>query len=178
MEALVLGVAWLLIAPCCLLLLFRGRPLLRITSVLTLALLEVATVGLNHSMRHVELNSAASGPAAGRAVQPVTHRCASSRPIPEGVRLAHARRGLRAVTVWWPATPGECDTATVTWRRKDHRLTLWLQEGDLVTEPPNSVTLPVGVDKRGVASVTLRLALPPGRYQVLDGRTRVRIPRR
>ncbi len=207
MEAVVLGVAWLLIAPCCLLVLYRARPIMRVTSVLALVALEVATVGLNHSMRHIDLHPAAE-PAVTSA-RPGD--CPSRQPTPERVR-----QGPRRLTLSWTAGPAQCRVATVSWRRQGHRLAFWVAEG--AVSPPGagglagaeglgtdgrtlnggsrvdgkgradakgrlggeglgSRTLPVSVGGRGTASVTLPLALPRG-HRALDGRTGRPIPQR
>ncbi|MBG0821252.1 hypothetical protein HS048_10950 [Planomonospora sp. ID91781] len=74
---LVLGVSWLLLAPVCLWLLFRGRAWARVAAVLALAVLEAATVWLDAG---IPSRAPAARPSALRPAAPEVSRPASASP--------------------------------------------------------------------------------------------------
>lgn len=162
MLAISLGLAWLVLAPLSLWVLFRGRNLAKAGAVLTLVLLESGTVALADTLdpEPVVVSHTMPRPAA----------CAESAPVPSTARVV----GRRSLELTWPASATECDTAKVLMRPKGHRLRVWIHEGPLSGRHPGVTTVPVRVAD---GSASLRIPLPkPGTYRAVDGRTDNRIP--
>ncbi|WP_219461813.1 hypothetical protein [Nonomuraea rhizosphaerae] len=170
MLAFSLGLAWLLLAPLALWVLVRGHNLARVGAVLTLALLELATIAMNRvTARHDEQR----GPAVVAHDVPQPSGCVTRMPVPETARLSGARDGL---TLSWPAVPGECDTAKVVLRAEGRKLRVWVHEGPLHGHHGGAETVPIRVVG---GSATLRVPLDPParkRSRAVDGRTGHRIP--
>jgi hypothetical protein len=170
MLAFSLGLAWLLLAPLSLWVLVRGHNAARAGAVLTLALLEVATVAMNREVAD-ERPPAVVAHDMPPAAAPVA--CAERTLVPETARLSGARDGL---TLSWSATPGECPTAKIMLRPEGRRLRVWVHEGPLHGKHKGIRTVPVRVMG---GSATLRVPLDPPaprRSHTVDGRTGRRIP--
>ncbi|MEU8272872.1 hypothetical protein ACFYOK_18680 [Microbispora bryophytorum] len=131
------------------------------------------------------------GGPAGSAPSPASSPpVASGRPAcdqrvttPDAVRLSFHKRALHGLTVYWPATLQQCDTATVAVHRAGHRLRIWVQEGAEGAEgarQEGTHRVPIRVEG-GVASLSLRLSPVTRhhrRYVAIDGHTGDRIPLR
>ncbi|NUR82918.1 MAG: hypothetical protein HOY71_02390 [Nonomuraea sp.] len=166
MLAISLGVAWLLLGPLALWVLFRGRPGAKAGAVVTLALLEGATVAMNRELPD-------PGPAVvAHDVPPAAVRpsCDERTPVPQW-----AKPGKHLV-LSWTAAPRECDTAKVIARPDGRKLLVWVHEGPLRGEHKGVRTLPVRV-KDGVAALTVPVP-GGGRYVPVDGRSGKKIPAR
>lgn len=172
MEAVALGVAWMVGAPCCLVLMMRPSTSVRVACVMTLVLLEAATIARTPVAAPELARHVAAPPGAGVAA------CAERTPVPARVRQVRAAGLVRSLAIFWKAAPGECATATVAMRRDGRRLMLWVQEGSGTPQAAFQAghghrELPVHVHG-GTASVRLPLAPPlPARHRYLpvDGRT-------
>ncbi len=202
MFAFLLGLTWLVLTPVCVWLLFgRGhRGLLRVTGALTLAALQAATmvVGLTQRAARTPAQTVAvraphtdAGRPAG--VRPSTDAVAPPSPVPTGspacdpripepeaVRLSFRGRALHGLTVYWPASPAQCDTATVAVHQAGHRLRIWVQEGAEARHPEGAHNVPVRVEQ-GTASLSLRLSpvtRQHRRYVAINGQTGDKIPLR
>ncbi|WP_432931095.1 hypothetical protein ACQPZZ_10340 [Microbispora sp. CA-135349] len=208
MFAFLLGLSWLVLTPVCVWLLFgRGhRGAVRLTGALTLAALQTLTmvVGFTEAPARIPAQTiAARDPHAGagrptgvqtpRAAAAMTPSpaprqpqaqggppaCDSRIPNPEAVRLSFQGRALHGLTVYWPASSAQCDTATVAVHQAGHRLRIWVQEGaDGHREGARNV--PVRVEQ-GLASLSLRLspvARRHRRFVAIDGHTGDKIPLR
>jgi hypothetical protein len=165
MLAISLGAAWLLLGPLALWVLVRGRPGARVGAVVTLVLLEGATVAMND----------ARPPDPGQQVvahdmPPVAVRsdCAARTPVPESAKV-----GTRLV-LSWAATPHECATAKVITRPEGRRLLVWVHEGPLHGEHKGVRTVSVRV-QGGMAALTVPLP-DKAHYIPVDGRSGRRIP--
>ena len=163
-----LGLAWLLLAPLSLWVLVRGRNAARVGALLTLALLEAATV----AMTAEEHEAAVVAHDVPPSVLPAA--CAERTPVPETARLSGTRDDL---TLSWAAAPGECATAQVTLRPEGRKLRVWIHEGPPRDERKGMRTVPVHV-AQGAASLRVPLDPPaPARLRPVDGHTGHRIPR-
>ncbi|GAA4207132.1 hypothetical protein [Microbispora amethystogenes] len=106
--------------------------------------------------------------------------CDQRVATPDAVRLSFRGRALHGLTVYWPATTGQCDTATVAVHQAGHRLRIWVQEGAEGESQEGTHRVPIRVEG-GVASLSLRLspvARHHHRYVAIDGHTGDRIPLR
>ncbi|MEN3536209.1 hypothetical protein AAH991_13920 [Microbispora sp. ZYX-F-249] len=206
MFAFLLGLTWLVLTPVCVWLLFgRGhRSLLRVTGALTLAALQAATmvVGFNQEAartpaRTVAVRAPHSDAGRPADVRPSTGAAAAPSPVPTGspacesrvlnpaaVRLSFQGRALHGLTVYWPASPAQCDTATVAVHQAGHRLRIWVQEGASVPRAGHhegaAHNVPVRVEQ-GTASLSLRLSPVTRhhrRYVAINGQTGDKIPLR
>ncbi|HEX4817546.1 MAG TPA: hypothetical protein VFV66_32795 [Nonomuraea sp.] len=117
MLAISLGVAWLLLAPLSLWLLFRGTAAERVGAVVTLALLEAGTIALQ------QLAPEPAAPAAAVMSHEVRPACDARTPA-----LRSAKVG-RSLVLSWAAAGHECETAEVTVRTKGKRLLVRLRTG-------------------------------------------------
>ncbi|GIH90112.1 hypothetical protein ACFFMN_11090 [Planobispora siamensis] len=169
---LVLGVLWMILSPLCLWLLFRGRTPARLGGLLTLAGLEVATIWITVGTgTEAPLALAASAPPAVQAERPAP--CAVRVPAPQQARLVKRGGELHSVTLSWPATAGECSTATVRLHHAHNRIKVWVQEGPAGRPSAGARAVPVTV-AGGTASTEVRLVppLPGGKgLTAIDGRT-------
>ncbi|GAB3888648.1 hypothetical protein GCM10027612_29580 [Microbispora bryophytorum subsp. camponoti] len=148
MFAFSLGLCWLVLTPACVWLLFgRGhRGALRAAGALTLAALQTATIALGFAQPGAEpartvavrdTRAATSGDRAPAAPRHDGQNGQNGQDAPDGpagttpdaVRLSFHKRALHGLTVYWPATMQQCDTATVAVHRAGHRLRIWVQEG-------------------------------------------------
>ncbi|MEU7739527.1 hypothetical protein [Nonomuraea sp. NPDC049158] len=162
-----LGLAWLLLAPLSLWVLVRGRNGARVGAVVTLALLEAATVAMTAEERDAAVVAHDAPPSV------FSMACAARTPMPQTARLSGARDDL---TLSWPASPDECATAQVTLRPKGRGLRVWVREGPSVGEGKGARTVPVHV-VGGAASLRVPLDPPaPARLSPVDGHTGHRIP--
>ncbi|MCA2221294.1 hypothetical protein [Nonomuraea aurantiaca] len=162
-----LGLAWLLLAPLSLWVLVRGRNGARVGAVVTLALLEAATVAMTAEERDAAVVAHEAPPSV------FSMACAARTPMPQTARLSGARDDL---TLSWPAAPDECATAQVTLRPKGRGLRVWIREGPSAGEGKGTRTVPVRV-VGGAASLRVPLDPPaPARLSPVDGRTGHRIP--
>ncbi|MET8054071.1 hypothetical protein ABZU75_41495 [Streptosporangium sp. NPDC005286] len=188
----VLGVSWLVLTPLCLWNLFRGGTLVRLTSVLALVSLEVATIWTTTTVQipprtliAAPLPSAARIPAPAPAPAPAPQAaqqgardarsasCPGRMPAPERVRLARRQGSLRGVTLFWTARADECDTATVVLRHRNRTIRVWMRDGEAESRTSGATTRPVSVTG-GVASLQVPLAQPvrgEGGFRAIDGRT-------
>lgn len=164
MLAISLGAAWLLLAPLALWVLVKGRPGARVGAVVTLALLEVATV----AMGDVPSGRGPAVVAHDMPPAPPLPACDERTPIPQWAKVG------RQLVLSWSAAPRECATAKVIARPEGRRLLVWVHEGPLNGDHQGVRTLPVRV-KDGRAALTVPL---PGdeRYIPVDGRSGRRIP--
>ncbi|MFI6919197.1 hypothetical protein ACIBIZ_04520 [Nonomuraea spiralis] len=165
MLAISLGVAWLLLAPLALWVLVKGRPGARVGAVVTLVLLEGATIAMGQAVRpdHGPVVVAHDMPPA-----PALPACDERTPIPQWATVG------RQLVLSWSAAPRECATAKVISRTEGRRLLVWVHEGPLSGDHEGVRTLPVRV-KGGRAALTV--PLPAGRrYIPVDGRSGKRIP--
>ncbi len=188
MFAFLLGLSWLVLTPVCIWRLF-GREqsrLARVTGVLTLAALEAATLTVGW-MEQPPPDLPGRAPVAAApapATSPRSPACATRTPAPESVRLSRRRhQGVRGLTIYWTASPQQCETATVTFQRAGRRVRIWLDEGAAGgddVQGRESRTLPVRVSEgRAALDLALMPPLRPGpRYVAVDGRTGHRIPER
>ncbi|TQS28757.1 hypothetical protein [Microbispora sp. KK1-11] len=106
--------------------------------------------------------------------------CDSRVPTPEAVRLSFHGRALHGLTVYWPASPAQCDTATVAVHQAGHRLRIWVREGAEARRHEGAHNVPVRVEQ-GMASLSLRLAPATRhhrRYVAINGHTGDKIPLR
>ncbi|GIH60956.1 hypothetical protein Msi02_17730 [Microbispora siamensis] len=106
--------------------------------------------------------------------------CDSRVPNPEAVRLSFHGRALHGLTVYWPASPAQCDTATVAVHQAGHRLRIWLREGAEARQHEGARNVPVRVEQ-GMASLSLRLSPATRhrrRYVAINGHTGDKIPLR
>ncbi|MGI5160409.1 hypothetical protein [Microbispora sp. CA-102843] len=106
--------------------------------------------------------------------------CDSRIPNPEAVRLSFQGRALHGLTVYWPAAPAQCDTATVAVHQAGHRLRIWVHEGAEARQREGAHNVPVRVEQ-GVASLSLQLAPATRhhrRYVAINGHTGDKIPLR
>lgn len=110
--------------------------------------------------------------------------CDQRVATPDAVRLSFRGRALHGLTVYWPATTGQCDTATVAVHQAGHRLRIWVQEGAEGESQEGTHHVPIRVEG-GVASLSLRLSPVTRtvtrhhrRYVAIDGHTGDRIPLR
>ncbi|GAA0844804.1 hypothetical protein ACFQVD_22445 [Streptosporangium amethystogenes subsp. fukuiense] len=197
----VLGVSWLVLTPLCLWNLFRGGTLVRLTSVLALVSLEMATIWTTSTVRIPPRTLIAApspsaaripapGPPAGPASEPApapqaaqqgardvrSASCPGRMPAPERVRLARRQGALRGVTLFWTARADECDTATVVLRHRNRTIRVWVRDGETdgrESRASDATTRPVSVTG-GVASLQVLLAQPvrgEGGFRAVDGRT-------
>ncbi|MEU6429106.1 hypothetical protein ABZ860_24685 [Microbispora sp. NPDC046973] len=206
MFAFLLGLSWLVLTPVCIWLLFgRGhRGVLRATGALTLAALQAVTmvVGFTQEPARIPAQTVAvRDPRAGAGRPPGVPpaqspqatpspspapapsgppACDSRVPDPEAVRLSFHGRALHGLTVYWPASPAQCDTATVAVHQAGHRLRIWLREGTEARRHEGAHNVPVRVEQ-GVASLSLRLSPVTRhhrRYVAINGHTGDKIPLR
>ncbi len=184
MFAFLLGLAWLILTPVCVWLLFsRDRSgAVRAAAVVTLGALQVRTTVIGFADRHPVTPSAApaSSPAAAPPVAvaapdgangSVAASGADAPPCParilspEAVRLRRSGGSLN-VTVFWKAGTPPCEEAAVALRPSGKRLGILLRAGDAGEHPAGARgemrTAPVRVT-RGVASLQLRFT--PRRHQ-------------
>ncbi|MER6178423.1 hypothetical protein [Streptosporangium sp. NPDC001681] len=182
----VLGVSWLVLTPLCLWNLFRGGTLVRLTSVLALVSLEVATIWTTSTIQIPPRTLiAAPSPSAARIPAPAPQAaqqgardvrsasCPGRMPAPERVRLARRQGALRGVTLFWTARADECDTATVVLRHRNRTIRVWMRDGEAESHTSGATTRPVSVTG-GVASLQVPLAQPvrgEGGFRAIDGRT-------
>ncbi|WP_405084070.1 hypothetical protein [Microbispora sp. NBC_01389] len=106
--------------------------------------------------------------------------CDQRVATPDAVRLSFRGRALHGLTVYWPATTGQCDTATVAVHQAGRRLRIWVQEGAEGGRQEGTHHVPIRVEG-GVASFSLRLGPATRqhrRYVAIDGHTGDRIPLR
>lgn len=106
--------------------------------------------------------------------------CDSRVPNPEAVRLSFHGRALHGLTVYWPASAAQCDTATVAVHQAGHRLRIWLREGAEARQHEGARNVPVRVEQ-GMASLSLRLSPATRhhrRYVAINGHTGDKIPLR
>ncbi|WP_182882732.1 hypothetical protein [Microbispora sp. H10949] len=106
--------------------------------------------------------------------------CDERVATPDAVRLSFRGRALHGLTVYWPATTGQCDTATVAVHQAGHRLRIWVREGAEDGRQEGTHRVPIRVEG-GVASLSLRLSPATRhhrRYVAIDGHTGDRIPLR
>ncbi|NUW41555.1 hypothetical protein [Nonomuraea rhodomycinica] len=201
MLVISLGLAWLVLGPFSLWVLVSGRVWARAGAVMTLTMLEVATIATNA----VRVPDPHGVPV---AASPETRaECAAREPVPQAGRVDGRRGGL---VLSWPAAAGECPAADVVLRADGRRLTVWLRErpangsptaaalpgvpgggaGDDGEPGGGATTVPVRVEQ-GRASLRVPLAgaaggharsagaarrRHAGRYVLIDGRTGHRIP--
>lgn len=203
MFAFLLGLTWLVLTPICVWLLFgRGhKGMLRVTGALTLAALQAVTmiVGFTQESARIPARTIAerdpradadhaaglpatrSAPAAAATPSPRSAPACDPRiPNPEAVRLSFQGRALHGLTVYWPASPAQCDTATVAVQQAGRRLRIFVQEGVAARQHEGAHHVPVRVE-RGMASLTLRLSAVTRhhrRYVAINGHTGDRIPLR
>ncbi|MFI6452977.1 hypothetical protein ACIBF6_15610 [Streptosporangium amethystogenes] len=188
----VLGVSWLVLTPLCLWNLFRGGTLVRLTSVLALVSLEVATIWTTSTLQipprtliaapppsapRIPAPAPAPAPAPQAAQQGArdarSASCPGRMPAPERVRLARRQGALRGVTLFWTARADECDTATVVLRHRNRTIRVWMRDGAAESRASGATTRPVSVTG-GVASLQVPLAQPvhgEGGFRAIDGRT-------
>ncbi|MEU7887342.1 hypothetical protein AB0B54_17715 [Microbispora bryophytorum] len=125
----------------------------------------------------------APSPASSPSVASGRPACDQRVTTPDAVRLSFHKRALHGLTVYWPATMQQCDTATVAVHRAGHRLRIWVQEGAEGAEgarQEGTHRVPIRVEG-GVASLSLRLSPVTRhhhRYVAIDGHTGDRIPLR
>ncbi|MBO4273301.1 hypothetical protein, partial [Microbispora triticiradicis] len=139
MFAFSLGLCWLVLTPVCVWLLFgRGhRGALRAAGALTLAALQTVTIALGFAQRPEATPARTvavrdTGAAEPKERPPVASGgsvCDQRVATPDAVRLSFRGRALHGLTVYWPATTGQCDTATVAVHQAGHRLRIWVREG-------------------------------------------------
>ncbi|MBX6384693.1 MAG: hypothetical protein IRZ07_17285 [Microbispora sp.] len=204
MFAFLLGLSWLILTPVCVWLLFgRGhRGSLRVTGALTLVALQAITmvVGFTQESARTPAQTvavrdprtglpgvpAARPPRAAGTPTPApspggSPACDPRIPDPEAVRLSFRGRALHGLTVYWPASPAQCDTATVAVRQAGRRLRIWVQEGaGAARQPEGAHSVPVRVEQ-GMASLSLRLSSVTRRhrrYVAINGHTGDKIPLR
>lgn len=127
-----------------------------------------------------ESAAGADGPAGASPSPSATPACEPRIPTPEAVRLSFRGRALHGLTVYWPATRAQCDTATVAVHQAGHRLRIWVGEGTAGDHHDGTHSVPVRVEQ-GLASLSLRLS--PGarhhrRYVAINGHTGDKIPLR
>ncbi|OPG12035.1 hypothetical protein [Microbispora sp. GKU 823] len=82
--------------------------------------------------------------------------------------------------MYWPASPAQCDTATVAVHQAGHRLRIWLREGAEARQHEGARNVPVRVEQ-GMASLSLRLSPATRhhrRYVAINGHTGDKIPLR
>ncbi|MFC0862971.1 hypothetical protein ACFHYQ_11770 [Sphaerimonospora cavernae] len=196
MFALLLGLAWLILTPVCVWLLFgRDRSgSVRATAVVTLGTLQVATMVIGFTSRHPTSTGPAgrapiaeapiAGDGAGGAgdagvIDQATSSCPPRILSPEAVRLRRSG-GTLNVTVFWKAGTPQCDEAAVALHPSGKRLGILLREGGAAGEPlPGEMrTAPVHVT-RGMASLHLRFTPRRGHhrnYVAVNVHTGRRIP--
>ncbi|MEU5861078.1 MULTISPECIES: hypothetical protein [unclassified Nonomuraea] len=168
MLAISLGAAWLLLTPLALWVLVKGRPGARVGAVVTLALLEVATV----AMSDVPAGRGPTVVAHDMPPAPALPACDERTPIPQWATVGgHVGRRL---VLSWTAAPHECATAKVIARPEGRRLLVWVHEGPLSGDHEGVRVLPVRV-KDGRAALTVPLPADE-RYIPVDGRSGRRIP--
>ncbi|GAA3175913.1 hypothetical protein [Nonomuraea roseoviolacea] len=193
MLVISLGLAWLVLGPFSLWVLVSGRVWARAGAVMTLTLLEVATIATNAA----RVPAPHDAPVA--ASQRTRAECAAREPVPQAGRVEGRRGGL---VLSWPATAGECATADVVLRADGRRLTVWLHEGPAPGAALPGVPEGSPADQRGATTVPVRveegrasLRVPlagaagghvrsagvarhghTGRYVLIDGRSGHRIP--
>ncbi|MBE3013367.1 hypothetical protein IL992_29925 [Microbispora sp. NEAU-D428] len=186
------------------------RGVLRATGALTLAALQTLTMIVGFTQRSARVpaqtvavrdpRAGADGPAGAQAVRAPgvaasatpsaapspapapggPPACDSRVPNPEAVRLSFHGRALHGLTVYWPASPAQCDTATVAVHQAGHRLRIWLREGAEARQHEGARNVPVRVEQ-GMASLSLRLAPATRhhrRYVAINGHTGDKIPLR
>lgn len=140
MFAFSLGLCWLVLTPVCVWLLFRRghRGPLRAAGAVTLVTLQAATIAFGFAQRHgavpaqtVAVRDPGAPAPEGRApaVPGREPACDQRVATPDAVRLSFRGRALHGLTVYWPATAGQCDTATVAVHQAGRRLRIWVQEG-------------------------------------------------
>ncbi|MBN6055960.1 hypothetical protein JYK22_28780, partial [Nonomuraea sp. RK-328] len=203
MLVISLGLAWLVLGPFSLWVLVSGRVWARAGAVMTLTMLEVATIAADA----VRVPDPHGFPVA--ASRETREACAAREPVPQAGRVEGRRGGL---VLYWAAAAGECATADVVLRADGRRLTVWLHEGPTPGAPAaghgtgesgspghdagasvpggTATTVPVRVEE-GLASLRVPLAGAAGghgrspggarhgragRYVLIDGRTGHRIP--
>lgn len=201
MFAFLLGLAWLILTPVCVWLLFsRDRSgAVRTAAVVTLGALQAGTMVIGFTDRHPASSSAA--PASSRRASSQASSAAAAPPVtaapgasdagtsscparilsPEAVRLRRSGDALN-VTVFWTAGTPPCEQAAVALRPSGKRLGILLRTGDAGEHPAEDRegmrTAPVRVTG-GVASVRLRFTPPRHhrrRYVAVDAHTGHRIP--
>ncbi|MBB2743196.1 UNVERIFIED_ORG: hypothetical protein FHR35_003018 [Microbispora rosea subsp. rosea] len=186
------------------------RGVLRVTGALTLAALQAVTmvVGFGQESARVPAQTVAARdpradadrPAGDQAAQPPRvaaaatpspaptqapaqggpPSCDSRVPNPQAVRLSFHGRALHGLTVYWPASPAQCDTATVAVHQAGHRLRIWVREGVEARQHEGAHNVPVRVEQ-GMASLSLRLSPATRhhrRYVAINGHTGDKIPLR
>ncbi|MFE3453185.1 hypothetical protein ACFXJ8_30105 [Nonomuraea sp. NPDC059194] len=164
MLAIALGIAWLVLSPLCLWIIFRGRLGAKIGAVLTLAAMEAATVAVRPA-QEVPQVVAYDVPAPPR---PEAGECAERTPVPRAARL---EKGHESLELFWSAEPDECRTAKVVLRQKGRQLRVWVHEGPMRGHREGMRTVPVRV-VGDTASLHLALDVPKrAHYQPVDGRT-------
>ncbi|GIH70572.1 hypothetical protein [Sphaerimonospora thailandensis] len=193
MFALLLGLAWLILTPVCVWLLFgRDRSgSVRAAAVVTLGTLQVATMVIGFANRHPTSTGPAgqapiaeapiTGGGAGGAgvIDGATSSCPPRILSPEAVRLHRSGEALN-VTVFWKAGTSQCDEAAVALHPSGKRLGILLREGGAAGEPlPGETrTAPVHV-AQGMASLRLRFTPRRGHhknYVAVNVHTGRRIP--
>ncbi|WP_147944475.1 hypothetical protein [Microbispora sp. CSR-4] len=206
MFAFLLGLSWLVLTPVCIWLLFgRGhKGVRRATGALTLAALQAITmtVGFAQEPARVPAQTVAVRDPRADASRPADARptpspgvaaaatpfpapgappaCDSRVPDPQAVRLSFHGRVLHGLTVFWPASPAQCDTATVAVHQAGRRLRIWVQEGGDARQHEGAHNVPVRVEQ-GMASLSLRLGSVTRnhrRYVAINGHTGDKIPLR
>ncbi|MEU7894703.1 hypothetical protein AB0B45_17810 [Nonomuraea sp. NPDC049152] len=164
MLAIALGIAWLVLSPLCLWILFRGRMGAKIGALLTLAAMEAATVALSPAHEAPQVVAHDVPPPARLPAA----ECAERTPVPQTARLEKDRETLE---LFWTAEPDECRTAKVVLRHKGRELRVWVHEGPLHGHHEGVRTVPVHV-VGDTASLRLALHVPEHvRYQPVDGRS-------
>ncbi|MET9342857.1 hypothetical protein [Nonomuraea sp. NPDC003804] len=164
MLSIALGLAWLVLSPLCLWIVFRGRVTARIGALLTLAALEGATVVLSpgHEASDVVAHDVPAPP------RPIAAQCPARAPVPQTARLARDHQRLE---LFWSARPDECQTAKVVLRPKGRQLRVWVHEGPWDSRPKGARTVPVHV-VGDTAWLRMAIEVPQRtRYQPVDGRT-------
>ncbi|NJP24769.1 hypothetical protein OHB01_20135 [Microbispora hainanensis] len=200
MFAFLLGLSWLVLTPVCIWLLFgRGhKGVRRATGALTLAALQAITmtVGFAQEPARVPAQTVAvrdpraearptPSPSVVAAATPSPEpghspACDPRVPDPQAVRLSFRGRVLHGLTVFWPASPAQCDTATVAVHQAGRRLRIWVQEGAEARQHEGAHNVPVRVEQ-GIASLSLRLSSVTRnhrRYVAINGHTGDKIPLR
>lgn len=198
MFAFLFGLAWLILTPVCVWLLFGRdhRAALRTAAVVVLGALQAGTLAVGFASRSPGASTAGSSrsPAApatpGGAVAQDAEPCSGRVLTPEAVRLRDSGAALN-VTVFWKADASRCETAAVTLRPSGRRIGILLREGaptrsgasargDAAARGREEThTAPIRV-AHGMASTRLRLTPrrhSHRRYVAVDISTGEQIPR-
>lgn len=157
MFAFLFGLAWLILTPVCVWLLFgRGhKAALRAAAVAVLSALQVGTLAVGFANRSATSTAGppaarsqpAAAPALGNAAAQGAGPCQDRTLTPEAVRLRRSGAALN-ITVFWKAGTSRCDTATVTLRPSGRRIGILLREGP----PTHPETAGEGAAGRNTAS--------------------------